>query len=134
MTAPPRLTVGYCDDGVVLYRVTPEGQPLVLALMDPIVARRYALDLVQVSEHLVRAATEFEAHRALIADVDDAPPPTLGARAPRLPDAGRKTLMIPANLVEQLPTALAPVGRARPDRRRHAGGRARPWRARRWPC
>ena len=43
-----------------------------LALMDTTAAIRYAGDLCDVAEHLMQAAERFAAHRALVADVDDA--------------------------------------------------------------
>jgi hypothetical protein len=76
---PPRLSVGYSDDGVVLYRVDEHGVPTTLALMDPIAARRYSLDPQQVAEHLLTAGADYEAHLERVADIDNEIPPTLGA-------------------------------------------------------
>ena len=71
-TTPPLFSVGYNEDGVILYRTDEHGKPLMLALMDTTAAIRYAGDLCDVAEHLMQAAERFAAHRALVADGDDA--------------------------------------------------------------
>lgn len=74
MTTPPVFTVGYCDDGIVLYRAGEDGQPFVHAIMDTTAAINYARDLCDVAEQLMKNAEDFIAHVNLMNDVDSSFP------------------------------------------------------------
>lgn len=67
---PPVFSVGYCDDGVILYRTGEDGQPFVHAIMDTTAAINYARDLCSVAEQLMKSAEDFVAHVNLVKDVD----------------------------------------------------------------
>ena len=69
-TTPPLFSVGYNEDGVILYRTDEHGKPLMLALMDTTAAIRYAGDLCDVAEQLMKNAEDFVAHVNLMNDVD----------------------------------------------------------------
>jgi len=72
MTTPPAFSVGYNDDGVILYRADEHDRPMLLALMDTTAAIKYARDLCDVAERLMKAAEDFVAHMKLVDDVNDA--------------------------------------------------------------
>lgn len=73
MTAPslpPRLTVGYDADSVLLYRADEAGQPVYVVRMDEIAAHRYAEDLEEMATHLRRAAADYTHLRMTAAEID----------------------------------------------------------------
>ena len=72
MSEAPTLSAGYNDDGIILYREDENGEPLMLALMDTTAAIKYARDLCDMAEHLMKATEDFVAHMKLVDDVNDA--------------------------------------------------------------
>lgn len=69
--SPQLLSVGFNDEGVILYRTDEHDQPLMLAIMDTTAAIRYAGDLCDTAERLMKAAEDFAEHRKLVAAVND---------------------------------------------------------------
>lgn len=63
------LSVGYDDEGIILYR-THNDTPVMAARMDPEAAKRYAADLRETADLFDRAIIDFGNHRKMVDEID----------------------------------------------------------------